>query len=166
MNAPAVAPLNPPELVVSSHGQQYSDWAYNDPAGIITSAYRNLQGIEFDTFVCRGISGILVAPLLARAMSRNFLIVRKPNEYSHSWSEVEGTFGHRWVFLDDFISGGTTFHACRDAVERYVTVPHSLVGVYLYQMMPNGNLVYPAERRAATWGCFRHWDSILGTLKL
>lgn len=171
MNAPVTAPLNPPELITSHHGQQYSDWAYNDPAGIITAAYKNLRGVEFDTFVCRGISGILVAPLLARAMSRNFLIVRKPKEGSHSSSAIEGTFGHKWVFLDDFIAKGSTFMACREAVGRYVQVPHQLVGAYCYQTPSREydswndqtGTELPA-RSAASWGKFRQWDGAAGEL--
>jgi hypothetical protein len=160
----AVAPLNPPEMVVSRHGQQYSDWAYTDPAGIITAAYRNLQGIEFDTFVARGLSGILVAPLLARAMSRNFLIVRKPNENSHSWSIIEGTFGRKWIFLDDFTSSGETFRACRDAIDSFVTVPHELVGAYEYHTAPAGWYEVDAnarpERSASVWGKFSSWNNL------
>lgn len=155
------APLNPPELVVSRHGQEYSDWAYNDPAGIITSAYRNLQGVEFDTFVARGLSGALVAPLLARAMSRNFLIVRKDNDGSHSMSRVEGTFGRKWVFLDDFIAGGGTFLACRMAVDAYVQGERELVGAYCYQTPPwNWSEERPhPERNATNWGQFRYWNA-------
>jgi len=153
-------PLNPPAVVGSRHGQQYSDWAYNDPAGIVTAAYRNLQGVEFDTFVARGLSGILVAPLLARAMSRNFLIVRKPNEGSHSSCAIEGTFGRKWIFLDDFIAGGATFRACREAVEKHALVPHELIGAYCYQTSP---LAYTEKKPqppicAANWGRFRYWD--------
>jgi hypothetical protein len=168
MSAPTItAPLNPPERVVSRHGQEYSDWAYNDPAGIITAAYRNLQGVEFDTFVCRGLSGVLVAPLLARAMSRNFLIVRKTNEGSNSGSQIEGTFGHRWIFLDDFIACGGTFRACQEAVDLYVKEPHELVGAYQYQMPPWGYAPevrpYP-EKSAANWGRFRSWDQAAALL--
>jgi hypothetical protein len=158
------APLNPPELVVSRHGQEYSDWAYNDPAGIITAAYRNLKGVEFDTFVCRGLSGILVAPLLARAMSRNFLIVRKERDDTHSSCAVEGTFGHRWVFLDDFISTGSTFDACRTAVAKHITVPHELIGAYQYQTPPHdwSNENPMPQKTAANWGRFRYCDPITG----
>ena len=161
MNAPVVTvPLNPPSLVGSRHGQQYSDWAYNDPAGIVTAAYRNLAGVEFDTFVCRGISGILVAPLLARAMSRNFLIVRKPEDDCHSSCVIEGAFGRKWIFLDDFISVGSTFRACREAISNFARVPSELVGAYCYQTQPRE---YSAERQipprcAAEWGQFRRWD--------
>jgi len=167
MSEQVSVPLNAPELVTSTHGQQYSDWAYNDPAGIVTSAYRNLQGVEFDTFVARGLSGTLVAPLLARAMSRNFLIVRKPGENSHSSSAIEGTFGRKWIFLDDFISGGGTFCACREAIRLGVNVPNELIGAYCYQTPPHDERYeetpYP-ERRASLWGRFRYWNEVDGRL--
>lgn len=125
--------LNPPQGEGVKHGMQYSNWAYTDPAGIVTAAMRNLAGIQFDTFVCRGLSGILVAPLLARAMSKHFLIVRKLTEPSHSSCEVEGTFGHNWVFVDDFVSCGNTRRACYEAVQRMQGGSGTFVGTYEYQ---------------------------------
>jgi hypothetical protein len=76
-------------------------------------------------------------------------------------SSNEGTFGHRWIFLDDFIAGGGTFRACQEAVDLYVYVPHELVGAYQYHTPPWDYAPevrpYP-EKCAASWGRFRPWD--------
>lgn len=138
--------LNTPAIQGTSHGMEYSRIAYTDPAGIVTAAMRNLAGVQFDTFVCRGISGILVAPLLARAMSKNFLIVRKPDESCHSCSRVEGTFGHRWIFVDDFIASGNTARKCREAVHEWVINGRDAihVGTYEYSACSSGETA--AER--------------------
>ena len=128
-------PVLLPKDGFTKHGQEYSNFAYIDPVGIVTAAMKRLADIQFDTFVCRGLSGVLVAPLLARAMSKNFLIVRKPDEKSHSVSRVEGTFGEKWIFVDDFIGSGATFNACEQAVDALRTKT-TFVGTYQYQTDP------------------------------
>lgn len=70
-------------------------------------------------------------------MGKRLLVVRK-NERSHSDHQslnVEGRLGHRWIFVDDFIGGGTT----RSRVIHQVTVvarshryDTEYVGSYLY----------------------------------
>lgn len=141
--------LNAPASQGIEHGMQYSKIAYTDPAGIVTGAMRNLAGVQFDTFVCRGISGILVAPLLARAMSKHFLIVRKADELSHSYCKVEGTFGHYWIFVDDFISSGETRRKCQEAVREMVCGPGVFVGTYEYSAINFGESA-TADRAAWT----------------
>jgi orotate phosphoribosyltransferase len=106
--------------------------AFNDPITMLTQAMRGLEGIQFDTLVGRGISGCMAAPIIARAMSKNFLIVRKENDGSHSGSAAEGSIGSRWIFVDDCISSGNTQRACMAVVERLA--PKAVyVGAWLYQ---------------------------------
>jgi adenine/guanine phosphoribosyltransferase-like PRPP-binding protein len=116
----------------SKHGGQYFDKALGDPAILITDAMQILRHIEFDSFVGTGLSGTLVAPVLARAMGRHFLIVRKDNDGSHSSSKCEGTLGNRWVFVDDFICSGDTYKRCRAAIAG-LRVSSTCVGAYTYQ---------------------------------
>jgi len=74
---------------------------------IIESARMKLAGIEFDSFAFRGMSGALIASVLAREMKKTLIMVRK--ESSHSMRSVEGDFGaKRYVIIDDFIESGDT----------------------------------------------------------
>jgi len=113
------------------HGVGYLYVALGDPAELVYDAMRNLKGVEFDTMVGRGLSGALVVPLLARAMSKHFAIVRKPNDGSHSGSSVEGRLGERWVFVDDLICSGTTFKQTLDQIKR-VKPRIEFSGMYMY----------------------------------
>lgn len=76
--------------------------------GIIEIAERELRGVNFDTFVGRGLSGALVVPTLAQAFGKFFAVVRKPGESTHSSYPIAGSLGKRWVFVDDFVSSGQT----------------------------------------------------------
>lgn len=66
---------------------------------------------------------------------------------------------------------GSTFMACREAVGRYVQVPHQLVGAYCYQTPSREydswndqtGTELPAGS-AASWGKFRQWDGAAGEL--
>lgn len=93
----------------------YFDMVMDDPERIIREAREQLEDVEFDTFVVTGMSGVSVASLLAHALGKNYLIIRKPDDLStHSSRRGVGKIGKRWVFLDDFIcSGDTKFRVMR-----------------------------------------------------
>ncbi|MEV0269647.1 hypothetical protein AB0H43_12770 [Hamadaea sp. NPDC050747] len=78
-------------------------------------------------------SGVSFGAVLAYLMNKSLFIVRKPMsvEGAHTQSH-EGAIGHRWIFVDDFVSSGAT----RDHVMRAVEglAPSAVfVGDYLYQ---------------------------------
>ncbi len=107
----------------TKHGCDYLCKAFSNPAALVSDAMRHLDGVQFDTFVGRGLSGALVAPLLARAMSKHFAIVRKEcTEGDHSNRLVEWYLGHSWVFIDDLISTGSTL---RKTSEIHIGVSHA-----------------------------------------
>jgi adenine/guanine phosphoribosyltransferase-like PRPP-binding protein len=69
------------------------------------------RGLEFDTIACRGVSGLLIAPIVAMRLNKIMIVVRK-GENTHSGYEVEGDHGaKRYLILDDFIDGGDTVRA-------------------------------------------------------
>ena len=113
------------------HGTSYLYVALGDPAELVYDAMKKLKGVEFDTMVGRGLSGALVVPLLARAMSKHFAIVRKPNDGSHSESRIEGRLGERWVFVDDLICSGNTFKQTLDQIKE-VKPRIEFHGMYMY----------------------------------
>lgn len=84
----------------------------------VSQASKVLGDVSFDTIVCTGVSGIIFASPLAMEMKKHLLIVRKNGESSHGAYRAEGTIGRRWLFVDDFISSGTTFNRVNDAVDR------------------------------------------------
>ncbi|MGH3956443.1 MAG: phosphoribosyltransferase [Mycobacterium sp.] len=90
---------------------------YN-PAELIARAREQFeqQGVECDTLVGTGLSGALVVPQMARELGKEWLIVRKPNEGTHSSRPVEGYLGRRWLFVDDGIQSGKTFRRVFDTI--------------------------------------------------
>lgn len=83
----------------------------------VASARRTLRDIDYDTMVGRGLSGALAVPTLARALHKDFFIVRV-NPSAHDRSPGVGRLGKRWLFVDDFISSGITFNCTREGVEE------------------------------------------------
>jgi adenine/guanine phosphoribosyltransferase-like PRPP-binding protein len=86
---------------------------------------------NFDTIVCCGTSGILVAPEIASILDKNIVIVRKKYEKSYSPFLIEGVVPYRYIIVDDLIcSGNTVRHIKRclhDECKRAICV-----GVYCY----------------------------------
>lgn len=101
---------------------------------------RCLYGVEYDTIVGTGMSGVIAVARLAPALGKNALYVRKPDDNScHSSSRVEGYMGERILFVDDMISTGTTLmnvmrtlsRECdREGIER-----PTLAGFYSYERL-------------------------------
>lgn len=114
----------------------YSSRMLDDPAGIAEELRLSAaeKGVEFDTIVGRGSSGMLIVPVVARILGKKWFIVRKDEEVqsSHDSScKWMGDLGKRWVFLDDFCSSGQTFRKVRDGVKAAVkeaTAPYQTYG--------------------------------------
>jgi hypoxanthine phosphoribosyltransferase len=110
---------------------------------LVPNAQRALENVAFDTFVAQGASGMLVAPILAFAMEKNCVAVRKPGENEHTEQLLEGFVGRRYVIVDDFIETGRTIQRIVNAVRDTVTIDTwdnketpldtTFAGVYLYQ---------------------------------
>lgn len=115
----------------------YFPFAHAAPETQIERAAKALEGVDFDTMVGTGLSGALTVPVLARGMGKHWLIVRKPDDDTHSWERAEGTLGHRWIFVDDFRETGETeerVHYAVDQIQKYSRFFSSeYVGTYLYQ---------------------------------
>lgn len=112
-------------------------------AECIDIARRALTDVEYDTMVGIGLSGSIAAPLLANALGKKLLILRK-DESSHTNSKLAGKLGKRWLFVDDFIATGHTLKGAmkliQDTVERNNLYTYGrdkfstqYVGTYEYQ---------------------------------
>lgn len=88
---------------------------------------------KFDSIAARGVSGIAIAAPVAFLLKKPLVVVRKDTEMRHSSRVVEGIkdIGSRYVFLDDFISGGTTLREVITAI-RDNGGPREPRGIYLY----------------------------------
>jgi len=108
-----------------------------DPDGLIENVRSTLshENVEYDTFVGSGLSAALILPRLATALDCAWAVVRKKSEGSHSCNEIEGTIGERWVFFDDLIETGETWHRVQKAVYdnlRHQRLRASYVGAVTY----------------------------------
>lgn len=69
------------------------------------------RGLKFDAIACRGISGLLIAPIVAMRLNKTLIVIRK-GEKTHSKYTVEGDHGAKnYLILDDFIDKGDTVKA-------------------------------------------------------
>lgn len=74
--------------------------------------------LDFDTIVFRGMSGALMAPLVAAELKKELLMVRK-EDGSHASFKVEGNIAtQRFIVLDDLIASGTTMQEIFAALHR------------------------------------------------
>ena len=123
---------------------------YFQPTATVYEQYCrvDLANVDFDTMVGTGLSGALIVPRLADALDVNWLIIRKPNDSTHASDEAVGWLGKRWLFVDDFMESGATFHRVHKTVktladrsrteyvgDKYRKMPPwstEFVGAYLY----------------------------------
>lgn len=99
----------------------YMGHVHQTQKSINAQARAVLGGTEFDTMVGTGLSGALIIPSLARSMRKNWLIIRKKGDSTHSARPAEGHLGERWLFVDDLIDTGATLTRVENAVARLVS---------------------------------------------
>lgn len=91
---------------------------------------------EFETIVVRGMSGALVAPILAMNMHKNMVIIRKDKHEGHSGLEVEGPkkIG-KFIIIDDLVSTGSTISVILTTLSNTQAMqfdPQLNQGIFLY----------------------------------
>lgn len=75
----------------------------------IVKATKKLSTVEFDSIAVTGNSGTLFGGALSIATQKKLILVRKPNDSSHSERQIEGDFsGKNYIFVDDLRTTGTT----------------------------------------------------------
>lgn len=65
--------------------------------------------VPFDAIAFRGMSGAMLAGILSYRLKKDLLLVRKPEDSTHSPYKVEGNHGaEKYVIVDDIVSSGAT----------------------------------------------------------
>lgn len=129
----------------------YLDAVWGSRERLIDNARSALADVDYDTIIGTGLSGSLIIPVLAEALDKQFAIVRKQNDGSHSSMTVEGRIGDKWIMVDDQISTGRTFVRVYEGVKD-VDGDTKFVGAYLYF---DGECFYQPQT------IYRHWLSWL-----
>lgn len=90
---------------------------------------------EFDAIAFRGFSGSMLGPILAFALKKKMIIVRKEKEPSHG-SSIEGARCNRYIIVDDFIAGGMTVRTIISKIAAS-TIGGIPVGIFLWNHSTN-----------------------------
>jgi adenine/guanine phosphoribosyltransferase-like PRPP-binding protein len=99
---------------------------------IIIKAVCDLRKIEhFDSIVCCGISGLLVAPQIAEILNKHLVVIRKENDKCYSDFGIEGVAPYRYIIIDDLICSGKTVRHIKNTIKE--DYPRAIcIGVYCY----------------------------------
>ena len=89
------------------------------------------NGVYFDSIACCGISGLLVAPIVAEKIKKNLIIVRKKNDTRYSPFQYEGVVPKRYIIIDDLICSGKTVNHIIETIQE--DCPNAkCVGIYCF----------------------------------
>lgn len=90
------------------------------------------EQLEFDTIAFSGMSGSLIAPIIADKLKKQMILVRKGKDDTHSHCSCEGFKDvKRYIIVDDGISTGATLKRIKDRISQFNldAVP---VGIFMY----------------------------------
>lgn len=119
--------LHMPKIDCANHLSCFLD--PTDRKCVVKNSIAVLSKYDFDAIAFQGLSGALIAPIIAMQMDKTLIAVRKPNEECHSLYRVEGDVAaRRYIIVDDFISSGNTVRAILNAV-YYVNSSAKCLGV-------------------------------------
>jgi hypoxanthine phosphoribosyltransferase len=103
---------------------------------IVEKSIRILSAIDFDTIVCTGVSGAVIAPILAYQLRKNLFIIRKGENTTSEDKLSAGILGESWLFVDELIESGKTYNRVKSEI-RYICEQKNystkFVGVFLYR---------------------------------
>ena len=78
---------------------------------IVATVVRELKGVDFDALAVRGVSGLIMAPIVAYLLNKHVIVVRKEKteEFSHASQRVESPIATgKYIVFDDFTGSGKT----------------------------------------------------------
>ena len=104
----------------------------------IQEALRILTPISdtFNAIAFRGVSGAVIAPILAWEMDKCLIPIRKSGEHAHSYVSAEldacqGMKELKVLIVDDFIASGATIRAIVESIGLH-RKDAGIAGVYFY----------------------------------
>jgi adenine/guanine phosphoribosyltransferase-like PRPP-binding protein len=85
---------------------------------LVPKLVKNLKKRNFDAIAFRGLSGAMIAPIVAMRLNKTLIAVRK-GEKAHSCHTVEGDIGAKsYIILDDLIDSGATVRAIVEGIKE------------------------------------------------
>ena len=102
--------------------------------GVIKKAIEELTPIAqtFDAVAFCGNSGALVAPIVADALNKTILLVRKSGIDCASYEMVEGAVASRYIIIDDLVCSGKTLRHIQRSINQHHFAMSECIGIYLY----------------------------------
>lgn len=118
-------------MTACSHEKQLFDVKERDV--LVNTAVEILKtwSDEFDAIAISGYSSAMIVPIIANALKKNIVLVRKASESRYSSYETEGIHGQRVLFFDDLVATGSTARRITDGLK---TIYCKMVGYYLYKI--------------------------------
>jgi len=113
-------------MIYGTHvGGKGKSYDLSDLAACVNYTVRELEKHqdEFDCIVVRGMSGALIGSPVAIKLKVPLIVVRKPRDSHHNGGDSQkllggGGLGKKPLFLDDFISSGSTRRQVAEAVGK------------------------------------------------
>lgn len=99
---------------------------------------------HFDAIAFRGMSGAIIAPVIAYEMNLPVIVIRKEYDDTHDFRRVFGFVEPRhhtvkYIIIDDFIETGNTVNEIVKGVSEAVK-DSELVGIFLYYRSEESSL--------------------------
>lgn len=118
-------------MTACSHEKQLFDVKERDVLVNIAVEILKTWSDDFDAIAISGYSSAMIVPIIANALKKNIVLVRKTSESRYSSYDTEGIHGQRVLFFDDLVSSGTTARRITDGLK---TIGCKMVGFYLYKI--------------------------------
>lgn len=97
----------------------------------IKAIKNNIGANRFKSIAFTGVSGALVAPIIAVNLKKHLIVVRKTPISSHSSRLVEGQNKGSFVIVDDFMCSGETITYMLSEINKFMISGRCLC-IYLY----------------------------------
>lgn len=101
------------------YGNYWHEPVIHDLNHQVSKAISALNTIRFETIAFSGLSGALLAPIVANAMKKSIVAVRKENERTASSAPAVGVIDGDFVIIDDLIDSARTFNRICLTLSRF-----------------------------------------------
>ena len=101
----------------------------------ISFVCKKIKAIECDSIAFSGMSGALIAPIVAYKTGKNLILVRKIKDDSHSTYAIESSSYccKKYVVIDDLIASGKTItHIIESVNKQFADQVPECGGIILY----------------------------------